>query len=48
MSNWNRGGNTPLYGVGLGIIALLFASWIVHQWDLGSVQPPRAQTASTN
>ena len=45
MSNWNRGGNTPLYGVGLGILALLFATWAVHRWELGIVQPPTAQAS---
>jgi hypothetical protein len=45
MRDRNKGGNGPLYGACLGVLALLFATWVAHQLDRGVNPPPPAQTA---
>jgi hypothetical protein len=40
-------GNAPLYGVSVGILALLFATWIAHQLAPASQQAPAVQILVT-
>ena len=40
--------NGPLYGVCLGILALLAATWLVHQLEPANIQAPAIQASAAN
>ena len=40
--------NGPLYGVCLGILALLAATWLAHEFDTAGADAPAAQTSAAS
>ena len=42
MQNRNKDSNGPLYGACLGVAALLFATWVAHQFERDASPPPQA------
>lgn len=37
---WDKSGNAPIYWVGLGVVVLLFATWVAHRQNPASDAPP--------